>query len=332
MIVGNGWNAVLRTLGSVVSPAGSRGRLLILIYHRVLTEPDPMLPDEPDARRFDEEMELLARNFTVLPLAEAVARLQAGSLPARCACVTFDDGYANNAEVALPILTRHGVHATFFIATGYIDGGIMFNDKMLELVRQAPGPALDLSEGGLGKLPCGEIGERRETLGRLLKIIRYRSSAERELLVERLLARMPVNLPRNLMMTSSQVRGLHRSGMAVGAHTVVHPILTQISLDAARSEIAQSKAQLETIIRSPVQLFAYPNGRPGLDYGAQHVAAVRELGFQAAVSTAAGPATKSSDPYQLPRLRPWDRTLAAFGLRLVRSYLQAEAPRVPVPA
>jgi len=331
-MLANAWNALLRTLGGAASPAGPRGRLLVLIYHRVLREFDPLQPDEPDAGRFEQEIALLARNFAVLPLSEAVARLREGRLPARAACVTFDDGYANNVEVALPILLRHGVPATFFIAVGYLDGGVMFNDKVTELVRQAPGPALDLSEFGLGTLACGALDERRRTLGQLLKLVRYRSPAQRESLVERLLARTATALPRNVMMTADQVRSLRGAGMEIGAHTVTHPILTQVDLDAARSEMAAGKEQLEAIVRDRVRLFAYPNGRPGIDYGPEHVQLAREVGFQAAVSTATGTATEATDPYQIPRVRPWDRSLAAFGLRLVASYWGAEAPSVTAAA
>jgi peptidoglycan/xylan/chitin deacetylase (PgdA/CDA1 family) len=72
----------------------------ILIYHRVVSEPDPLLPDLPSADEFDRQMAAVDRWFTVMPLREAAARLRDGTLPVRSACVTFDDGYADNAAVA----------------------------------------------------------------------------------------------------------------------------------------------------------------------------------------------------------------------------------------
>ncbi len=95
---------LLRLGGRLVSPGGRRGALLVLIYHRVLAAPDALLGDEPDAARFGAELDLVGRLFNVLAFSEAVARLQAGSLPPRALAITFDDGYANNLEVAAPLL------------------------------------------------------------------------------------------------------------------------------------------------------------------------------------------------------------------------------------
>src|SRR5512134_1803038 len=95
----------LRALGSVLA----RRRLSILIYHRVLRERDPLLPEIHDAATFRDELTHVAERFNILPLGEAIDRLRRDALPARAVCVTFDDGYADNCEVALPVLTRLGV-------------------------------------------------------------------------------------------------------------------------------------------------------------------------------------------------------------------------------
>lgn len=123
-----------RALLTVVAPGGTRG-LSILVYHRVLPQADPLFPSIVDAERFSLQLELLRRCFNVLPLPEALARLRNGSLPPRAACITFDDGYADNEAVALPLLRQHGLHATFFIASGFLDGGRMWNDTVIEAVR-----------------------------------------------------------------------------------------------------------------------------------------------------------------------------------------------------
>src|SRR5262245_15768822 len=120
---------------SVLSPGGSAGRLTILIFHRVLPAHDPLNQDEPDAQEFEQRMQWVRSWFTVLPLAEAAQRRAAGTLPARALSITFDDGYADNCTIAAPILNRLGLNATFFIATGFIGGGCMWNDRVIEAVR-----------------------------------------------------------------------------------------------------------------------------------------------------------------------------------------------------
>jgi peptidoglycan/xylan/chitin deacetylase (PgdA/CDA1 family) len=311
---------IFRTVFNLVSPTGPRAGLSILIFHRVLPEPDPLFPSEMDARRFDTLMRWMKEWFNVLPLAEAVARLQRGALPARAAAITFDDGYADNHDVALPILQRHGLSATFFIGVGFLDGGRMFNDTVIEAVRRCGQPALDLTPLGLGRHAVGSLAEKRQAIPALLNQIKYLPFAQRRETVEALAAIAEVTLPDDLMMSRQQVKALHESGMGIGAHTVHHPILARLDSGEAEREIADSRDELQALLGEPVTLFAYPNGKPGSDYRPEHVAMARWLGFQAAVSTAWGVARGESDVFQLPRFTPWERSQGRFGLSLLRNY------------
>jgi peptidoglycan/xylan/chitin deacetylase (PgdA/CDA1 family) len=306
-----------RGLLRLLSPGGTHG-LSILIYHRVLPQRDPLFPAELDAAEFSAQIGMLAERFTVLPLREAVRRAKAGTLPPRAAAITFDDGYADNATVALPILQRHRLPATFFVATGYLDGGRMWNDSVYELVRRAPGHLLDAAALGLGTYPLHTLAERRRAIPALIGQLKYLPMAERQQQVDRLVALAGAALPEDLMMTSAQVHQLHAAGMDIGAHTVNHPILARLPDAAARDEIAAGRRALEDIIGHPVPLLAYPNGKPGEDYDARHVAMARELGFEGAVSTAWG-SSRRPDPYQLPRFTPWDRSPLRFTLRMARN-------------
>lgn len=302
--------------------------LSILIYHRVVSEPDPLVPEHVCAHKFDWQLAVLRRWFTVLPLREAVARLRAGTLPVRAACVTFDDGYADNVTVALPVLRRREVPATFFVATGFIDGGRMWNDSVIETVRKVRGDTLDARSLGLDTISISTVELRRRAIGTLLSALKYLPLEERQRRVEQFGAETPGELPSDLMMTAGQVRELHESGMDIGAHTVSHPILAKLDPERARVEIRDSKRRLEEITGAPVTLFAYPNGKPGLDYRGEHAGMVRELGFEAAVSTAWGVSHAASDLFQLPRFTPWDRRPGRFLLRLLHNTFRTKAERV----
>ncbi len=212
--------------------------LSILVYHRVVPEPDPLVPDHVCAREFDWHLAALERWFTVLPLREAAARLRGGTLPARSACVTFDDGYADNVTVALPILRRRGVPATFFLATSFIDGGRMWNDSVIEAVRGAQGETLDARCAGLDALGISTIGLRRQAIERVLAALKYLPLEERQRRVEELAAQTSRTLPSDLMMTAEQARHLHASDMEIGAHTVTHPILAQLDPERAESHVS----------------------------------------------------------------------------------------------
>jgi peptidoglycan/xylan/chitin deacetylase (PgdA/CDA1 family) len=116
--------------------------------------------------------------------------------------------------------------------------------------------------------------------------------------------------------------------MEIGAHTVHHPILTALNAADAEREIADGRQRLQQIIDAPVDVMAYPNGKPGRDYDASHVAMVRRLGFRAAVSTAPGAARAGDDLFQLPRFTPWDRSLLRWSARLVANRRTARFDRV----
>lgn len=302
--------------------ASLRRSLQIFIYHRVLADPDPLFPDIVHAVQFKEQVSWIKSCFAVLPLTEAIDALYSDTLPSRSACVTFDDGYADNSEVALPILRAFGVTATFFIASNFLNGGRMWNDSVIEAVRRYAGDRMDLEGLGLGRHSVANPLERRAAIDALLERLKYFPLNERSSRVDDLVSTLAVELPQDLMMTTVQVQNLQSAGMEIGGHTGRHPILAKLDRAEARREIADGKACLEGIIGAPVTLFAYPNGKPTRDYLPEHVQMVRELGFKAAVSTAIGVATRASDRYQLPRFTPWDLNMNMFGMRLAQNQLR----------
>jgi peptidoglycan/xylan/chitin deacetylase (PgdA/CDA1 family) len=297
----------------------SRGRLSIMIFHRVLATPDPLLPQEPAAAEFEALVVHLKRRFTVLPLADGVRRLYDGTLPAGALALTFDDGYTDNLAVAAPILARHGVPATVFVATGYLDGACMFNDMIIEAVRRARTPALDLTAHGLGIHPVASDAERRGAIDAIIVQVKYRATAERRALAAAILGAAGAAAPARLMLDRAGVRALADFRIDVGAHTVTHPILAESAAADAWREIGESKRDLEAATAAPLTLFAYPNGKPDADYKAEHVRMVREAGFAAAVTTAWGVASRASDPLQLPRFTPWTRAPFKFDLMMLRN-------------
>jgi peptidoglycan/xylan/chitin deacetylase (PgdA/CDA1 family) len=309
----------------MASPGGVRGRLSILIFHRVLPATDPLFPREMTAATFRERMLWVRECAVVLPLADAVSALQRGRLPPRALSITFDDGYADNAAVALPILRELGLHATFFVTTGTLDGGRMWNDTVIEAIRGARAPTIALECAGLGDREVATVAAKRQVIGELLTAFKHLPPAERAAKAAAVASACGAALPDDLMMTRGQVRSLVAAGMDLGAHTVSHPILSALDESTARSEIAAGRDALYALARVPVRLFAYPNGSPTNDYRRLHVDMVRSLGFTAAVSTAWGAARRGDDPFELPRFTPWDTTAGRFALRLARNALRAPA-------
>ena len=224
----------------------------------------------------------------------------------------------------MPILQRHGMVATFFVATSFLDGGRMWNDTVIEAVRGCSLNKLDLADLGFGTYSLASPDERRQTIESLLGQIKYLEPGPRNQAVEAIAGRISIALPDDLMMTSGQVRQLRQAGMQIGAHTCSHPILASLSDAEAMAEIVDGKDQLEQIIGESVTLFAYPNGKPGRDYLAKHAAMAKAAGFAAAVTTAPGVSSLTTDSFQLPRFTPWDNQPLKFGVRMLANLLSAK--------
>lgn len=300
-------------------------KFVTLTYHGVTQQPDALRPGQCHAALFENQLATLKRFFNVLPLARAVELSRQNELPARCVCLSFDDGYLDNYEVALPLLQKAGLPATFFVATGFLDDGVMWNDRIIEAVRRRRSGGWDLAPFGLGQVTLNGATSRADTALQLILELRYLDYDRRDEATRDLLTYADVEPLPQLMMSPANVRALAAAGMDVGGHTVSHPILTKIDEDRARREICDGRDVLREITGLPVSLFAYPNGKPGRDYDAGHAAMVRAAGFDAAFSTAWGYASADSDLYELPRAGFQMDTGWRFAAKLMRTFWERQA-------
>jgi peptidoglycan/xylan/chitin deacetylase (PgdA/CDA1 family) len=300
-----------------------------MILHRVRPQRDPLFPGELDADQFRDALKKIVTRFNVIDLADGVRRLYDGSLPPASLAISFDDGYADNLTVAAPILAAFDVTATVFVASGYLQGQVMWNDRVIEAVRQARGDVLDLSDVDCGVLDTSTVASRRSAIGQLLAKLKYLDSDERDRRADLIQKAARAEQLSGLMLNRDQVRKLAELGFSIGAHTVSHPILARLDPDDAQNEIGQCKTDLETVTQRPVQLFAYPNGKMQDDYLRDHVDMVQRAGYAAAFTTEGGAGSAATDRYQLPRFTPWRWRGASFDvlmLRNLRSVSRSIAP------
>jgi len=302
-------------LFSIASRLGKQQKLIILIYHRILDNPDYMYPYEPDIIKFKWQMELLASHFKVLPLAEALDRLYAGSLPSKAVCITFDDGYADNYQHAFPILLENGLPATFFVVSGMLNTDRMWNDDVVETVRHYPEPVMDLEFLGMGRHNLANPREKYNAAIALIKAIKYLPLRKRDEIC-RTIALLAADLPKRLMLTAEQVKHLSEQGMEIGSHSVNHPILKDLPIADWQAEILNSKLKLESVTGRAVRFFAYPNGKLNTDYTIDQTNFIKQCGYSAGFSTDSGCATAKANCLTLPRFTPWDVTPNRFLLRM----------------
>jgi peptidoglycan/xylan/chitin deacetylase (PgdA/CDA1 family) len=292
----------------------------VLIFHRVLAETDPMMPGEIDLAWFDATVAMLTRHFQILPLMEAVELAASGGLPRASLSITFDDGYADNRQNALPILEKHGAHATFFIAVDFIEGGRMWNDTIIETARRLAPGKYGHESLQIAAMAVATDEDRRRLAEAVIGACKYLPSERRRQMVDEFARLAQAPLPDDLMMTWDQVRELHASQSAeIGGHTRSHPILANCDMTTAFEEIDGGAAVLEEKLGRRPRVFAYPNGKLGQDYLESQTALVRDAGFDAAVATDWGVMTAATDRFQIPRFTPWQRGRGRFAVDLLRA-------------
>lgn len=302
---------------------GPQAALPILMYHRVLEQPDPLQDDIHLAKVMDTQFGTLRRFFNVLPLDEAAEMLAAGRLPPRAVSITFDDGYRDNHDVALPLLKKHGLNATFYVASGYLNGGVIFNDVLVETIRHAPPGVLDLGLEGVAPMAISDLASRVAAVGRLMGTVKYLPPDRRLGLSQALLEKLGRHAPHSLMMTDDHVRAMSRAGMGIGGHTRNHVILSKMTPEAALEDILADREALATLLDKPPSSFAYPNGKPGVDYQTEHARMVESVGYRNAVSTHSAVGTRQAKPFELPRFVLNETTPLGVILRILRMTVYA---------
>lgn len=294
----------------------NKQHLSILIYHRVTNKFDFMNPTTPTVSEFEWQMELISKYFHPLSLSKALELMEKNELPKNAVCVTFDDGYADNEKYALPILNKWRVPLTVFVSTGFINGGCMWNDVIIESLRSID-EGINLDSIGLGSYKTETEVQKRAAALDIISRIKHIQPNERLDISNFVKSQCPVTLPSDLMLNNDAIISMVQAGVDIGGHTVNHPILAKLSSDEALQEIVDSKETLESITNQKIKHFAYPNGKLNQDYHIEHSIMVKNIGFEAAVTTEWGVSSFKSDKFQLARFTPWDNTPEKFMLRLL---------------
>ncbi|HEY3973274.1 MAG TPA: polysaccharide deacetylase family protein [Candidatus Sulfotelmatobacter sp.] len=291
----------------------------ILMFHSVLPDPSLQVDSLGDivhsGSEFTAQMELLARHYHPISLDDAVDCLCAGeALPKRSVVVTFDDGYADNFEVAMPVLNRLGVPAIFYVTVDCIENRkLPWPSRLRFAFRRTKVNAWD---NRLGKSWMLTSPSDREAafLHACDRCCQLSGVAQEEFVsyVERELQACLPGESSALMMTYDQVRGLIHHGHLVGSHTMTHPNMAYVKEDEAHREFTDSKQRLESQLGAPIRHFSYPCPALSPHWNDRTVQQSRALGYETGVTTKSGLTRPGDNVLCLNRLRP---TKTVEGLR-----------------
>jgi peptidoglycan/xylan/chitin deacetylase (PgdA/CDA1 family) len=275
-------------------------RLLVIGYHNVT--PTWFWPAAPGAGvdGLARQVRALQRIGTIVPLGEALEALATGGrLPARPIALTFDDGYRDNLERALPVLERLGAPATFFLVPGFLDRTVdAWWETLAWAVTRARVPRAEVRghEVVAGDTAAPGLAALTDELKALDRT--GREAGVREL-VEALDPDGDVGTER-LFMDWDEAR-LLAARAEVGSHTGVHAILARETPDAQRADLTGARRRLQDELGVAADVLAYPNGQPG-DQDAHTQAAARAAGHTAAVTTVDGFHSAGDDPFTVARV------------------------------
>lgn len=283
--------------------------LRVLTYHRV---------DYPEARphlnprlisatpeEFERQMRFVAEHYSAVSIDEVLTAFRGGPpLPPRSVLITFDDGYEDFAQYAWPVLGRHRLPALLFVPTAFPGDpeAAFWGDRLYHAVMSSPRTELRTPEQ---TLPLNSILARRDAYSCLkiwLKPLPH----------DQLLARFqdlweqlqPPPMPRSVL-DWSELRSLAEDGLALGAHTRSHVLMSKVDPETALEEAAGSLADLRSVIGEVPPVFAYPSGWYTRDVAVRLPA----RGFELAFTTVSGVnRLASTDPMRIRRFNVGQKT------------------------
>lgn len=299
----------------------TRRRVGILMLHGVIDDEVTCqwtpLRFHISRKQLEHGLRILSRYFHFVSLDDAVEMLSGRKevIPNSLA-LTFDDGYANNLSLAGPILEELGAPATIFLSTAFLSDRRPFWFDRIDFALQRA--SLDVCEDmniHVAGRPVRIDAHSRLTLKASYKRIRQIAKAvrredhdmlvEMEGLADQLEKRSGSSLldiyerdPLSRVCTWAEARAARGGQFSFGSHTVDHVRLGLVAdLDKVRYQVRESKREIEEQLGNPCRFFCYPSG----SYDRRALQAVREAGYEAAVTTQGGVNSASTDRYTLRR-------------------------------
>ncbi|HXK16960.1 MAG TPA: polysaccharide deacetylase family protein [Polyangiaceae bacterium] len=312
--------------------------LSILTYHRFPKPDGPEAFDDgvidTSAEEFEQHLSCIKRHFTVVGVEELCAFAAGGQLPANPVAITFDDGYLDNYQQALPILQKHQCKAIFFVATSFIDERrVYWWDRVAYCLKQSKRAAIELSYPQPFRV---ELDDKHSAIFRLLRFIKVCPVLDMARFLAELDDASGVTWTRELerafadelLMSWDHVRALKHAGMDVESHTRSHRILQTLPAVELTAELEGSRRDLLRELGDAPRAVAYPVGKP-LEPSSPVRAALRRAGYRVGLTNGTGPTPTwgARDPFDIRR-----QTVArGLGTRFLLSILALPplAPKHP---
>jgi peptidoglycan/xylan/chitin deacetylase (PgdA/CDA1 family) len=267
-VIKRGLQLLVSTLGRPVWCFPNHS-LVILTYHRILADRHPELATmQPgmvvSASTFDMHLSVLRKYFTLVHLSDWIRRSRAGNpLPPRACAITFDDGWIDNYEFALPLLRKHQAPGTLFLVSDFVGTKRRFWPERLEAVLRGARDARRWGSSEFRWLKTLGVAPHN-TPDEIISRAKALQDRELETLIQAMEGAVGLEVTKSCpsLMDWRQAREFADSGLVeIGSHTRSHYRMGRVVSEAeAYDEIVGSKNALEERLGRPIDLFCYPNG------------------------------------------------------------------------
>ena len=282
--------------------------LIVLMYHAVVDAP-LQVPDWCflSADEFGRQMEWLADRRCVVSLESALHGSPRGEARAPAVAVTFDDGFRNNYDIALPVLQRFEIPATIFLPTAFVDSDVCL--WFCRINRAVANATLDAIEWDGERYELSSTAARAASSARIQA--RLKEFSQPKLLTE--LDRVCRSLGDSdstklgpdspyATLSTPQIKAMSASGLVkFGAHSETHAILSLLDTETKSREIRRSIEKVDELAGERCSMFAYPNGRQR-DFDAECVELLRAEGIEAAFTAVDGINDEATPRMELRRV------------------------------
>ncbi|MBX3396368.1 MAG: polysaccharide deacetylase family protein [Phycisphaerae bacterium] len=289
------------------------GRLLTLCYHgvtpRYVTDGECDLTGHVSVELFRSQLDWLAEHMQFVDLDQVIGSMNRRlRLPRRSVLITFDDGFLNNFEYALPVMKEFGIRPVFFVPSEPVSRP----DRPLWYLRiglvtgRASGPELSVPTGVSERFSLRTPADRASAYRRLHEIVsRWPAAARLEFTseLERLNPTSPLSSETHrLFFAHADWDTIQRASddADIGGHTVTHPALKHMDEESARREIEENRRVIADRIGVDPRAFAFPFG--SRDYcGPREERIVAETGYEAGFTLVPQWMEGTTNRFALPR-------------------------------
>jgi len=310
------YSRVLHLLIMLCNRSKKKHNAAVLVYHRIVEEESTdFLYKSPsvhhDIKDFKREMSFISKCFKIVSMDELGEDLKKGrDFESPSIAITFDDGYRDNYRLAYPILREYGLAATIYLITSLIGTNKRTWPDEIEyaLLNSSLKSFTFAPLFGEEIIEISALEGRREANVRIAEALKRVCNKERLELLDRLydILKPNGNTEKNLerrMLNWQEIGEMSNDNITFAAHTVSHPILTQVSLEDAKWEIRSLKDRIEEKTGKKIRHFAFPNGMAE-DFTEELKTFCKEVGFETIATAEYGILDSRSDPFFMRRIMP----------------------------